>query len=218
MAKNDLLGNISSVAEATGLTDEQVLDAISQGLIAGCKRTYKVNSCRVEINEKDSNLDVYTQYLVVEDYDLTLDKTYTQLLLEDALEQSSSAEVGEVLEFKIKPDEYGHYAIRDMKQKYNDTILTYQKNNLFTFFKDKENEMVRARVIDSSPTTYRLDLGKETTLLPKSEILDKDNLHVGDEVFVYVSSVEMKPKGPKIYVTRKHPGLVIKLKIGRAHV
>lgn len=208
---NDVLSNIAVVAESTGLTNEQVLDAISQGLIAGCKRTHKVNSCRVEVNEKTNDFDVFKQYLVVEDYDLTLDKTYTQLLLEDALEKSSEASVGEVLEIQINPSDYGHYAIRDMKQKYNDTILNAQKTNLFDFFKDKEDEMLRARVIDESPTTYRLDLGKETTLLPKSETLEKDNLHIGDEVFVYVSSVELKPKGPKIYVTRKHKGLVKKL-------
>ncbi|HKL95506.1 MAG TPA: transcription termination factor NusA [Haploplasma sp.] len=210
-AKNDVLSNIAVVAESTGLTNEQVLDAISQGLIAGCKRTHKVNSCRVEVNEKTNDFDVYKQYLVVEDYDLTLDKTYTQLLVEDALEESTNATVGEILEIQINPSDYGHYAIRDMKQKYNDTILNAQKTNLFDFFKDKEDEMLRARVIDESPTTYRLDLGKETTLLPKSETLEKDNLHIGDEVFVYVSSVELKPKGPKIYVTRKHKGLVKKL-------
>ena len=210
-AKNDVLSNIAVVAESTGLTNEQVLDAISQGLIAGCKRTHKVNSCRVEVNEKTNDFDVYKQYLVVEDYDLTLDKTYTQLLVEDALEKSTNATVGEILEIQINPSDYGHYAIRDMKQKYNDTILNAQKTNLFDFFKDKEDEMLRARVIDESPTTYRLDLGKETTLLPKSETLEKDNLHIGDEVFVYVSSVELKPKGPKIYVTRKHKGLVKKL-------
>lgn len=210
-AKNDVLSNIAVVAESTGLTNEQVLDAISQGLIAGCKRTHKVNSCRVEVNEKTNDFDVYKQYLVVEDYDLTLDKTYTQLLVEDALEESTNATVGEILEIQINPSDYGHYAIRDMKQKYNDTILNAQKTNLFDFFKDKEDEMLRARVIDESPTTYRLDLGKETTLLPKSETLEKDKLHIGDEVFVYVSSVELKPKGPKIYVTRKHKGLVKKL-------
>ncbi|VEU80501.1 transcription termination factor NusA [Haploplasma axanthum] len=211
MIRKDLLKNISSVAEATGLTDEQVLEAITQGLISGCKRTHKVNSCRVEFKEDKNELLVYKQYLVVDDYDLTADKTYTQLLLEDAKAEKARVKVGDILEIKVNPEEYGHYAIRDMKQKYNEIVVNYQKSNLLGFFKDKENEMLRARVIDASPTTYRIDLGKETTLLPKTETLDKDNLHIGDDIYVYVSSVEMKPKGPKIYVTRKHPGLVMKL-------
>src|SRR5690554_62705 len=211
MTNKDLLQNIGAVAETTGLKEEQVVEAITEGLIAGCRRTHGVSTCRVELIEEKSDLKVYKQYMVVEDYDLTLDKTYTQLLLKDALEIDKLAKVGELLEVEIDPKEYGHYAMRDMKQRFNDTILNYQKQNLHDFFKEHENEMLRARVIDESPTTYRIDLGKETTLLPRSETLERDNLHVGADVYVYISSVEMKPKGPKIYVTRKHPNLVIKL-------
>src|SRR5690625_1980460 len=211
MAKNDLLENITGVAEATGLTEEQVLEAITEGLISGCKKTHDVNSCRVEISEDRKDLKVFKQYLIVDEYDLTLDKTHTQMLLSDALNKDKKAKVGELLEIEVDTKEYGHYAIRDMKQRFNETIVNYQKENLFEFFKDKEEEMLRARIIDESPTTFRIDLGKETTLLPRKETLDKDNLHVGDDVYIYVSSVEFKPRGPKIYVTRKHPNLVIKL-------
>ena len=97
------------------------------------------------------------------------------------------------------------------KQRYNEIIVTHQKNNLFEYFKSKENEMVRARIIDVSPGSYRIDLEKDTTLLPKGELLENDNLHIGDFVNVYITSVEMKPKGPKVYVSRKHPSLVIRL-------
>ncbi|MDY0277458.1 MAG: transcription termination factor NusA [Acholeplasma sp.] len=211
MIRKDLFKNISGVAESTGLTEDQVVEAITQGLISGCKRTHKVNSCRVELKEDRNELLIYKQYLVVDDYDLNADKTYTQMLLEDAKLEKTRVKAGDILEIKINPEEYGHYAIRDMKQKFNETIVNYQKANLFNYFKDNENQMLKARVIDMSPTTFRIDLGKETTLLPKTETLDKDNLHIGDDVYVYVSSVEMKPKGPKIYVTRKHQGLVLKL-------
>lgn len=212
MAKVSLLENIGGVAEATGLTESQVIEAISEGLISGCKRTHDTLSCRVEINEDKTDLRVFKQYQVVEDYDITVEKNYTQLLLQDAVEEyDKNAEIGQILEIEVNPEDYGHYAIRDMKQRFNDTILNYQKANLFDFFKDKEDEMLRAKIIDESPTTFRVDLGKETTLLPRSETLERDNLHVGDDVYIYVSSVELKPKGPKIYVTRKHPNLVIKL-------
>jgi len=211
MANKDLLNNIGEVAEATGLSNEQVIEAITEGLIAGCKRTHGVNSCRVEVNEDKNDLKVYKQYMVVEDYDLQVDKTYSQMLLKDALTEDKNAKVNELLEIEINPKEYGHYAMRDMKQRFNDKILTYQKNNLYEFFKERENEMLRARIIDESPTTFRIDLGRETTLLPRSETLERDNLHIGADIFVYVSSVEMKPKGPKIYVTRKHNSLVLKL-------
>lgn len=211
MIRKDFFNNVSSVAEATGLTDEQVIEALVQGLIAGCKKTHGVQSCRVDIKSDKNEILVFKQYLVVEEYDLTLDKSYSQMLLEEAKEEKARIKPGEILELKVNPEEYGHYAIRDMKQRYNEIIVNYQKDSMHNFFKDLENEMVRARIIDVSPTAYRIDLEKDTTLLPKSETLEKDNLHIGDYVQVYISAVEMKSKGPKVYVTRKHPSLVIRL-------
>jgi len=211
MIRKDLLKNISSVAESTGLKDDQVLEAMTQGLIAGCKKTHKVNSCRVEFKEDKNELLVYKQYLVVDDYDFDADKTYTQMLLEDARKEKSRIKAGEILEIKINPEEYGHYAIRDMKQKYNEIIGNFQKQNLLAFYRDIEGEILKVRIIDSSQFVYYIDLGKETSILPKSEVLERDKFHIGDEVYVYVSAVEMTPKGPKVYVSRKHNGLILKL-------
>jgi len=209
--RKDFFNNVAAVSEATNLTDEQVIEALVQGLIAGCKKTHGVQSCRVDIKSDKNEILVFKQYLVVDEYDLSLDKNYTQLLLEDAKNEKARVKVGDILEVKVNPEEYGHYAIRDMKQRYNEIIVTYQKETMHNYFKDLEGEMVRARVIDVSPTAYRIDLEKDTTLLPKTEVLDKDNLNIGDYVQVYVSAVELKSKGSKVYVTRKHPSLVIRL-------
>ncbi|HHW79678.1 MAG TPA: transcription termination/antitermination protein NusA [Acholeplasmataceae bacterium] len=211
MIRKDFFNNVAAVSEATNLTDEQVIEALVQGLIAGCKKTHGVQSCRVDIKSDKNEILVFKQYLVVDEYDLSLDKNYTQLLLEDAKNEKARVKVGDILEVKVNPEEYGHYAIRDMKQRYNEIIVTYQKETMHNYFKDLEGEMVRARVIDVSPTAYRIDLEKDTTLLPKTEVLDKDNLNIGDYVQVYVSAVELKSKGSKVYVTRKHPSLVIRL-------
>lgn len=211
MPGKDLLANVENVAEATGLSVDQVVEAITEGLILGCKKTHDVNNCRVEINDTKDELKVFKQYIVVSEYDITLESDHTQLKLEDAKEHNDNISVGDILEVEIDPKDYGHYAIRDMKNRFNETVVTYQKENLYNFFKDKEDDILRARIIDESETTFRIDLGKETTLLPRSETLEKDNLHVGDDVYIYVSSVEMQTRGPKIYVTRKHLNLVVKL-------
>lgn len=211
MIRKDFFNNVAAVAESTGLKDEQVIEALVQGLIAGCKKTHNVQSCRVDIKSDKNEILVFKQYFVVDDYDLTLEKTHSQMLLEDAKLEKARIKTGDLLELKVNPEEFSHYAVRDMKQRYNEIIVTYQKESMLEHFKGLEGEMARARIIDVSPTAYHIDLEKDTTLLPKAEVLDKDNLHVGDSIQVYITKVEMKSKGPKVYVTRKHPDLVIKL-------
>lgn len=212
MISKEFFKNIELVAEERELTHDQVVEAFVQGMIAGCKKAHDVRSCRVEIKEEKNEINVFKQHLVVEEYSMDADKNYQQMLLEEAKVINPKAKVGDILEQKIDPKDFGHFAVRDFKSRLNETLITMQKENLYKHFKDFEHEMISARVIDMTDEHYRLDIGKDlTTLLPKKEALPKDNFHVGDYVRVYVSDVEMKTKWPKVFVSRSHPSLIIRL-------
>lgn len=212
MISKEFFKNIDAVSEERDLSREQVIEAFTQGMIAGCKKAHEVRSCRVEIKEDKSEILVYTQHLVVSEYNIENDRNYTQILLEDAKKINSRAKVGEILEEKIDPKDFGLYAVRDFKSRLNETLVTMQKENLYRHFKAFENEMIMARVIDVADDHYRLDIGKDlTTLLPRKESLPKDNFHVGDHIKVYVSSVELKTKYPKVFVSRIHTSLIIRM-------
>src|SRR5690554_1601083 len=103
---------VNVVAEEKGLTKEQVLDAFTQGMIAGCKKAHDVRSCVVELNEEKNSIIVKTEKLVVESYSLDADKNYTQILLEDAREINKRVKVGDVLRQEINPKDFGLYADR----------------------------------------------------------------------------------------------------------
>lgn len=212
MISKEFFKNIELVAEEKELSHDQVVEAFVQGMIAGCKKAHDVRSCRVEIKEDKYEILVFTQHLVVDEYSIEADKNYTQLLLEDAKKINARAKVGDVIEQKIDPKDFGHFAVRDFKSRLNETLISMQKENLYKHFKSHEHEMINARVIDIADDHYRLDIGKDlTTLLPKKEALPKDNFHVGDHIRVYVSDVEMKTKWPKVFVSRAHPSLIIRL-------
>ncbi|MBN2268153.1 MAG: transcription termination factor NusA [Acholeplasmataceae bacterium] len=212
MISKEFFKNIELVAEEKELSHDQVVEAFVQGMIAGCKKAHDVRSCRVEIKEDKYEILVYTQHLVVDEYSIDADKNYTQILLEDAKKINARAKVGEVIEQKIDPKDFGHFAVRDFKSRLNETLISMQKENLYKHFKSHEHEMINARVIDIADDHYRLDIGKDlTTLLPKKEALPKDHFHVGDHIRVYVSDVEMKTKWPKVFVSRAHPSLIIRL-------
>jgi transcription termination/antitermination protein NusA len=212
MISKEFFKNIDAVAEERDLSRDQVIEAFTQGMIAGCKKAHDVRSCRVTIREDRNEILVYKQQLVVEEYSMEVDKAHTQILLEDAKKINARIKVGDLLEEKIDPKEFGHFAVRDFKSRLNETLVTMQKENLYNHFKAYENEMLTARVIDVADDHYRLEIGKDlTTLLPKKESLPKDNFHVGDHVRVYVTDVEMKTKWPKVFVSRTHSRLIIRL-------
>src|SRR5690554_4674017 len=101
-----LFDTIKVVAETENLSEEQVIEAITEGLIFGCKRTHGVSSCRVLLDDEKGEFKVYKQYLVVDEYDLTQTKVITQLLLADAKKLDPKAKVGDTLEIEVNQEDY----------------------------------------------------------------------------------------------------------------
>ena len=191
--------NIEEVAEDNDLNKEQVFHAFEQGLIAACKKQLGVQTCRVEFKEEKHELLIYGQYYVLPEGELNLelDKKYTFLKLEDAKALKKSAKAGEVLEVKIEPSEFSYNASRDLKHRFNEVLNQIKKENIYQGLKDLQYEMVTARVLEEEKDFYRIEINKDViTMLPKKEALPTDKFHVGD-----IIDVEMKTKGPKIYVS-----------------
>ncbi|NLK12211.1 MAG: transcription termination/antitermination protein NusA [Candidatus Phytoplasma sp.] len=214
MISKDFFNTIEAVAEERGLTVEQVIDAFEAGLIAGCKKAHNVRSCRVEFKEDKNEILVYKQFFVLdEDYlEQDINKDYTLITVEEAKEYKSKVKPGQILEVKVDPKDFNLYAIKDFKSRFNEELTKKQKDMIYEHFKALENEMISAKVIDHDDRFYRLELEKEmTTLLPKKEALPSDNFHPGDRIRVYVTEVQATTKWPKIFVSRVHKRLVVRL-------
>ena len=61
------------------------------------------------------------------------------------------------------------------------------------------------------PNFVYVDLGKIEAKLAKAEQIDTETYHVHDRIKVFVTKVENTNKGPQIYISRSHPGLLKRL-------
>lgn len=214
MISKAFFSNIEEVALDNDLSREQVFYAFEQGLIAACKKHLGVQSCRVDFREEKNEILVYGQYYVLPEgeINLDLDKKYTFIKLADAKEISARAKANEVLEVKVEPSEFNHNASRDLKNRYNEVLNSIKKEAQYQSLKKLQNEMVFARVLDVEQDFYRIEIAKDVVvMLPKKETLPQDKFHIGDRVKVLITDVEMKTKGPKIYVSRTNVALVTRL-------
>lgn len=214
MVSKEFFRLLEVIAEERGISVELITDAFVKGMIVAFKKSKGHTSCRVEINPDKNEILVFEQHLVVPDegYDLEADPTLKQMKLSEAKQRKNRIKVGDVLEESINPKEFSQTAVVNLKNVLNQNLKNIEKENVYQFFKEKEKEMVIAKVIGEDEEYYRLDLGKElTTLLPKREALPTDKFVVGESIKVYIASVEMKTKGPKVLVTRLDKSLVTRL-------
>ncbi len=202
------------LVEERGFTHEQVLEGFSKGMVAAFRKAKGHSSCRIDINPEKNEILVFEQRLVVPDegYDLNADPKYKQIKLTEARKIKKRIKVGEILEESVNPKEFSQIAVQNLKNVLNQNLKALEKEKLFEHFKKYEKEMLRGRVIGEDDRFYRLDISYGvTTLLPKTEILPNDSFVEGELVKVYVTSVEMTNRGPKVLVTRLDKSLVTRL-------
>ncbi|MCK7487370.1 MAG: S1 RNA-binding domain-containing protein [Bacillus subtilis] len=87
--------------------------------------------------------------------------------------------------------------------------LEREKN--YDIFVKKTGEMVIAEVVAVSDDFVTLDVGYDTETSIPAKDLAPQTLQVGDQIRVYITKVELTPKGPKVFVSRTDRNLVKRL-------
>lgn len=216
------------VAEAKGISVEDVYEMFKRGLVNSFKKIYGNTSCEVEINPEKNEILLYSVHKVVETLkeDLPLeeldaalegeepkeDDGIAEMTLEEARKIKSHYKVGDIVKQQINIKNFGRTAIGAAKSVYTQGLRTKQREMAFEHFKKLENEMITAEVSNITDKFIGLDLGMGVgaTLSP-SELLPNDNLKIGDSIRVYIKKVELTTKDPKVQVSRVDRQLVTRL-------
>jgi len=213
MVNKEFYKQLELLAEDKGLSLEQLLEAFEKGLINGYKRENGNTSVRVEFKPEKHELNMFSRRIVIasmDDRDPNCE--ILPILLGVAKQKHPRIKVGDIIEEPINIKDFGRLAAGQVKQILNQNIKTYEKDNLYKYFKNLENEMIGATVIAEDENQLTLNIGQGvSTLLPRKELLKNDQVNVGDRITVYISAVENAPKGVKVFVSRNDKHFVIRL-------
>ena len=193
-----------------GIAKEQIYDNISQAVISSLKREYggkDVVYC--EIDEEKQRIKVFVRKEVVEE----VEDPDVEISLEDAQQLRKSAKVGKTIDIPIKTKELGRIIAQKAKHSIRQGLRDAERSKAYEEFRSKTQELVTAVVDRIDPITgvATLNIGKSQTMLPKAEQVPGETLKEGAQLKIFIVDVKETTKGPKVMVSRTHPGLVRRL-------
>lgn len=135
---------------------------------------------------------------------------HNYILLEDALAIRKTAKAGTQLTIALKTKEFGRIAAQTAKHVIRQGLREAERSQLYNEMQSKAHEIVSAVVtrIDDKRGIVSLELGKGEAILPRNEQVPGEELYEGQHVKVYVVDVTVTDRGPKVMISRTHPGLV----------
>ena len=204
----ELMGALDELEREKNISKETLLDAIEQSLIQAYKNHFgKADNVHVTINRETGDFSVYADRRVVE----FVEDPAEEVSLVEAQKQNTNAEVGDILKVPVHSDKFGRIATQNAKNVILQKIREEERKVLFDQYHGNEKEVVTGIVQRVVGHNVSVNLGKADAILAENEQVKGETFKPTERIKVYILEVKDTPKGPRILVSRTHPGLVKRL-------
>ena len=206
---------LDALVAEKGIDKALVIEAMEAAMANAYKKNEGISNVKSKVDGETGDIRLYTYKTVVELTEEDEDNFDgdTQITLEEARKIVDDIEVGETIdtEVKIIPESFGRVAALSAKQIIVQKVKEAEKNLINEEFQDKQDELLIGVLSREDSKNYYVDLGRAHGVLPKDEIIPGEKLEMGSSIKVYVSKLEIGPKGLFILLSRNHYGFVKRL-------
>ncbi|SFL14321.1 transcription termination factor NusA [Halanaerobium salsuginis] len=199
---------LDDIEKDKGIAKDVLLEAIETALVSAYKKDFgSKDNVRVEITAAAGEVKVFSRKEVVPE----VESENTEISLTEAQKIDNKFELGDIVEIEVTPANFGRIAAQTAKQVVMQRIREAERDVIFDRFKEKEDELITATIQRFHNDNILIDMGKTEALLPPSEQIAGERYEIGNKIKLYVVEVSTTNKGPRILVSRTHPGLLKRL-------
>lgn len=199
---------IEELEKEKEISKDILVEAIEIALVSAYKKNYGTSqNVRVVIDREEGDIDVFMKRNVVE----TVEDDLMEISIEDALEIDPRYSVGDAIEYQVTPRDFGRIAAQTAKQVVVQRIREAERGMIFDDYVTRQGELVTGVVQRISNETVFINMGKAEGILAATEQVPGETYTVNNRLKVYIMDVKKTTKGPQVYLSRSHPGLVKRL-------
>ena len=204
----DFIDALDEIQRIKGIDKEELICAVEAALISAYKKDYKGGqNVKVEIDRETGVMTVFTLKTVVEEVENPLE----EISLADAQVLNSEYELEDIVEIEIDPKDFGRVAAQNAKQLILQRIKEAERNMIFDTYFEKKDELVTGTVQRVEKSDVYVNLGKTEGIMNYLNQIPSEHYYPGMRIKVYITDVIKTNKGPQIFLSRSHPGLIKRL-------
>jgi len=211
MGNKEILLVAENIAHEKGISPQEVVEAMSEGIKAAAKKKYGQNlEIECEIDKKTGQIKLFNNLRVVED-DIEDFDAKKQITHSIAKKKNPNVNIGDDVLQELPPIDLNRVVAQVARNEIIKKVKEAEKNKEYNDFKDRLGDIVSASVKKIGLKNIVMDVEGYEAVLHESGLILKETLRVGDRVRVYIEDVKKEPFGAQIFVSRTHPQFLVKL-------
>ncbi|MCS6877340.1 MAG: transcription termination factor NusA [Geminicoccaceae bacterium] len=206
--RGEILRVAEAVAQEKGISTSEVIAAMEQAIQTAARRKYGMeHEIVAEIDRRTGEIRLYRELEVVEQ----VENPSKQITLDEARERNPAAQIGDHILEPLPAIDLGRIAAQSAKQVIVQKVRDAERERQYNEYKDRIGEIVVGEVKRVDRSGILVDLGRAEAFLRHDEMIPREIFHVKDRIRAYIYDVRHESRGPQIFLSRTHPGFMIKL-------
>ncbi|MBI4741307.1 MAG: transcription termination/antitermination protein NusA [Betaproteobacteria bacterium] len=206
----EILLLVDALAREKNVTKDIVFGALELALASATKkRIHDEADVRVVVDRETGDYESFRRWEVVGEE--TFVNEYSQIPLSEAQKQDAEVEIGDCLEETLEPIDFGRIGAQAAKQVILQKIRDAEREQILNDFLERKEHLVTGTIKRMERGNAIVEAGKIEALLPRDQMIPRENLRVGDRVKAYLLRIDRAARGPQLILSRTAPEFIIKL-------
>ncbi|MEW5903272.1 MAG: transcription termination factor NusA [Pseudomonadota bacterium] len=193
---------VDALAREKNVDKEIVFGALESALASATKKRFvdEEADVRVSIDRQSGEYESFRRWQVMDDE--TFETPELHIKLEEAQKRDPKIELEGYIEEPLENIDFGRIGAQAAKQVIFQKIRDAEREQILAEFMERNEHLVTGTIKRIERGNAIIEFGKIEALLPRDQMIPKENLRVGDRVRAYLLRVDRTVRGPQIILSR----------------
>ncbi|MDP1652114.1 MAG: transcription termination factor NusA [Rhodocyclaceae bacterium] len=206
----ELLLLVDALAREKNVGRDIVFGALELAIASATKkRIHDEAEIRVEINRETGEYEVFRRWLVLDDEEVEIPAQ--QIGLSEARADDAEVQIGDYIEESLEAIDFGRIGAQTAKQVILQKIRDAEREQILNDFLERKEHLVTGTIKRMERGNAIVEAGRIEALLPRDQMIPKENLRPGDRVRAWLMKIDRSARGPQLILSRTAPQFIMKL-------
>jgi len=206
----EILLLVDALGREKNVDKEIVFGALELALASAAKKRFNEDvEVRASVDRATGEFSFFRRWQVVNDPEIEVPSR--QYKLHEAQEIDPQYQVGEYVEEPLPGLEVGRIGAQTAKQVILQKIRDAEREQILNDFLQREEHLVTGVIKRMERGNAIIESGRLEALLPRDQMIPKENLRIGDRARAYMWKIDRTSRGPQLVLSRTAPEFLVKL-------
>lgn len=204
----EILLLVDALAHEKNVAREVIFTALELALASATKKKYDAGvDIRVEIDQETGEYQTFRCWTIIgeEEYE----NPEAEILTTD--DRAKDLEINDVIREPVDSVEFGRIGAQAAKQVILQKVREAEREQILNDFLAKNEKLVSGQIRRMERGNAIIEVGRLEAVLPRDQMIPKENLRVGDRIRAILIKVDQVARGPQLILSRTAPEFLIRL-------